>query len=319
MTTLTFAHVTDVHISETADSWGAMGLEAPRILRECFARLNMMDDLDFVLITGDVVDQARPAELALFLDALATLEKPWHFVPGNHDGFLYESNRAAMLPAEIVSAIDPRLAGLNPDANLAYWSRTAARGVQLIGLDSRIATDWGGTISANQLDWLSSALNAHTDSLVILAVHHPLRKLGMHNEREWWDKFITANGAIVERLLDQHPNVKMVISGHHHANHIRIRGGRLHMTTASLTGYPCVYRTVRLELTEDGWYAHIETHTAADDDTLADAREAMMSSKTAFDFDPRGPMAWVGFCVGLPRDLSFDGLLAGDDQLHENQ
>ena len=111
----------------------------------------------------------------------------------------------------------------------------------------------------------------------------------------------------------------MVISGHHHANHMRLRQGRLYMTTAALTGYPCVYRTVRLELTEDGCYAHVETYTAADDDTLADAREAMMSSKVAFDFDSRGPMAWIGFCVGLPRDLTFDGLLAGDDQLHENQ
>ncbi len=319
MTTLTFAHVTDVHISETGDSWGSMGLEAPRILRECFARLNTMDDLDFVLITGDVVDQARPGEVDLFLEALATLEKPWHFVPGNHDGFIYESNRTAMLPAEVVAAIDPRLAELNPDANLAYWSRPVARGVQLIGLDSRIATDWGGTISANQLDWLGSELNAHTDALVILAVHHPLHDLGIHNEREWWNKFIANNGATVERLLDQHPNVKMVISGHHHANHMRVRQGRLTMITAALTGYPCVYRMVRLELTEDGWYAHVETHTAADDDTLANAREAMMSSKTAYDFDTRGPAAWVGFCVGMPRDLSFDGLLGGDDHLHESQ
>jgi hypothetical protein len=30
-------------------------------------------------------------------------------------------------------------------------------------------------------------------------------------------------------------------------------------------------------------------------------------------------MAWVGFCVGLPRDLTFEGLLAGDDELHTSE
>ncbi len=306
---LHFAHVTDPHISESGDSWATLGALGPRLLKDCFARLNQIDDLDFVLITGDVLDQATPLELEWFIDALAALRKPWHFVPGNHDGFYHEANPRAFRPAEAVAVIDPRMASPAPEANQAYWSRPVAPGVQLIGLDSRIATDWAGTISAGQLDWLRRELDAHDSDRVLIALHHPLHYLGPHNEREWFDKFIVSNGPVVERLLDQYPGVVMVIAGHHHANQIALRRGRLHLNTASLTGYPCVYRTVRLTGTPDGLQVHIETHPAADPATVEEALAVLKESEPAQTFEPGSPMAWAEFCAGRDIDWEFDGLL----------
>jgi 3',5'-cyclic AMP phosphodiesterase CpdA len=307
---LHFAHLTDVHISEKGESWGTLGGDASRLLQACCERLNEIDDLDFALITGDVVDGATTAEIESFRKAMSHLDKPWHFIPGNHDGFIDPRHPEALRPSETVSLLDPRLADLEPDANRAYWSRAVAPGVQLIGLDSRMATDWAGVINPAQFDWLGRELDTHRSDLVLIAIHHPLHDLGPHNERTWWDKFTLTNAQVLERLLDQHANIKMVLTGHHHANQIMRRNERLHLSTASLSGYPCSYRAVRIENTADeGWRVTIDTHTIADEETLEQARIKLLESDTAGWFEPGHPEAWVAFCAGTPPDQHFDGVL----------
>ena len=269
------------------------------------------DDLDFVLITGDVMDLASDDELDTFLEILDTLRKPWHFVPGNHDGFIHPDNPLAFEPHQAVARIDPRMAEPQPHANQAFWSRSIGRGIQLIGLDSRLPSDWGGTIRPPQLDWLQREIDRHSadDDLVIIAVHHPLHALGPHNRREPLNNFICDNGAVVERILRLYPSVKMVLSGHHHANQITLRDGRLHIASAGLGPYPCVYRIIQLEDTPDGWHATVDTYPIADDSVQAYAREVAMEANIAQVFEPGNPAAWVAYCVGQPRDLKFKGLI----------
>lgn len=308
-TTFHFAHLTDIHISENGDSWGTIDT-ASVLLNTCIEQLNRIDDLDWVLITGDVMDRATKTELQCVIDALADLKKPWHFVPGNHDGYIDPNHPDAFRPHEAIPLLDPRMAEPTPHAQKAYWSRAAAPGVQLIGLDSRIANHWDGVVEADQVAWLGQELDAHRDDLVIIAVHHPLHNLGPHNEHGVFTNFICSNGEEVERVLDAYPNVKLVVAGHHHANQLARRNGRLHINTAALTGYPCVYRTVRVTKQPGGWHTGIETHTVADDNTLKRAfKAASAGSETAAQFNSDDLTAWPIFCKGRPEDLEFDGLI----------
>src|SRR5574341_1540151 len=312
-TSLHFAHLTDVHLSERGESWSnLLGEQGVQLLRDTFAAINNLDDLDFVLITGDVLDLATPNEVTTFLDALKTLEKPWHFVPGNHDGFIDPNYPESYRPAEAIPLIDPRMEDPTPEANQSYWSRTVAPGVQLIGLDSRIANDWSGIVNPVQLDWLRAELDRYRFETVMVTIHHPTHNLGPHNEREWFDKFILRNGEVVERMMNLFPGVKMVISGHHHANHIDIRNGRMHLCTAALTSYPCQYRTVRLVGQEGEWRARVESHTAASEELLEQARQTLLESSIANKFAPGYPEEWVNFCVGRDMDQLFDGVLEGN-------
>ncbi len=313
-TSLHFAHMTDVHISEKGDSWSTLGGPGAELLRECFAQLNRIDDLDFVLITGDVLDLATQNEVATFVAALNTLEKPWHFIPGNHDGFIDPNFPESYRPAEAIPLIDPRMAEPLPEANQSYWSRTVAPGVQLIGLDSRIPNDWSGIIHPPQMDWLQQELDQYRYDTVLIAIHHPTHNLGPHNEREWFDKFILRNGEVLERLLNQYPAVKMVIAGHHHANQIDLCSGRMHLNTAALTGYPCVYRTVRLVGQEGEWRTRVESHLVGSEEIREQARQAMLDSSSANRFAPGYPEEWVNFCVGREIDQFFDGVLEGDSE-----
>jgi Icc protein len=308
-TTLHFAQLTDIHLTEAPNTWGTLGTESGNLLRQGIADLNKMADLDFVLITGDAIDAATSAEIALFRDIVEGLEKPWYFVPGNHDGY-NDPDSPGTLPAhEVVPRIDPRLAEPVPYVQKAYWSRTVKPGVQLIGLDSRMDDTFNGMVDANQLAWLERELDAHRDKLVLIAVHHPLRNLNPINKREWWSNFICDNGGQVEELLDRCPNVRVVLSGHHHANQIRQRNGRLHVSTGALSGYPCAYRTVRLTRQDAGWRAQIETRSPASDGVVKKAYDLLVGADVARWFNPDDPARWADFCAGEPDDRSFDGLL----------
>lgn len=307
---LTFAQLTDIHISQSAESWASLGPLAETLFARAIDELNAMPGLDFVLITGDVLDGATPAELARFRELIACLEKPWHFIPGNHDGYYDPLEPQALPPHEAVAGIDPRLADPPPVAQQARWSRTVAEGVQLIGLDSRMADDWNGVVGPEQLDWLRAELAAHRDELVVVAVHHPLHELTQLDALPLWSNFICDNGAEVEALLGAFPAVKMVLAGHHHVSQIRMREGILHVYTAALSSYPCVYRLVTLNEAEGGWQARIETRSPADAAQRALALEHMMASEMARRFDAGDRMAWPRFAAGEAEDRAFEGPLA---------
>jgi 3',5'-cyclic AMP phosphodiesterase CpdA len=310
-TSIFFAHITDVHVSERAQPFSTVSTLAPQLLAEAVQMINGMPDLDFVMITGDVIDTASRSEVEKYNAIISNLDKPWHFIPGNHDGFVDLKFPGAFLPDEAVVLIDPRMAEPTPYAQHSAWSRAVADGIQLIGLDSRLAEDWSGIVSEEQLGWLRAELDQHVDDLVILAVHHPLHALGEHNFRGRFTKFICTNGAEVEALLDSYPNVKLVLSGHHHANHLSLANGqgRLHICTTALSGYQCIFRTIRLTQSNAGWHAHVQTHSTARPEDLQHAYEVAMADSMAREYNPENPAAWVDFCAGRPEDLNFDGLL----------
>ncbi|MBN1430590.1 MAG: metallophosphoesterase [Anaerolineae bacterium] len=310
---LYFAHVTDIHISERESQGDPSASLAACLMRECITHLNALPDLDFVLITGDVMDVAGVAERDAFLEILDTLRKPWHFVPGNHDGFIDPFHPNALKPHEAVARIDPRLADPVPAAQKACWSRSVSPGVQLIALDTRIADDWAGEVEPAQLDWLREQIEAHQDAVIIIATHHPLHQLGPHNNRGRLHKFICSNGAEVEAVLDQYPNVKLVISGHHHTNHLSLvnndNGQRLRVVTSALGDYSCSHRAIRLEKREAGWRVCIQTHQTDDVDMLQTMRRRAATTGIAREFDPNNLAAWATFCEGRPHDLNYDGYL----------
>jgi Icc protein len=309
-TTLYFAQLTDIHLTKAPRTWGTLGTESADLLRQTIADLNQVDDLDFVLITGDATDTATLEEIDLYNEIIKGLEKPWHFVAGNHDGY-NTTKREETLPAqEAVPLIDPRLATPVPYVQKAYWSRSVKPSVQLIGLDSRMDDTFNGMVDADQLAWLEGELDAHRDDLMLIAIHHPLHNLNPINRREWWGNFICDDGKEVEAVLNRYPNARMVLTGHHHANQIRLRGGRLHVATSALNGYPCIYRMVRLTRQDDGWRVQVESRTPASDDVMKKAYDLLVESGIARRFAPVRPVRWVDFCAGGPEAQSFDGILS---------
>ena len=86
MTThLHFAQISDIHFSSLGDHHDMLSASAPEFLTKIVTQLNQTQDLDFVLITGDLFDTASRQELDDFQAVICTLQKTYYIIPGNHD------------------------------------------------------------------------------------------------------------------------------------------------------------------------------------------------------------------------------------------
>ena len=73
-----FAFVSDTHI-------GSPNGAAEEDLRRTVRDINAIDDVAFVVLTGDITELGTNDELAAAKKILDGLDVPWHIIPGNHD------------------------------------------------------------------------------------------------------------------------------------------------------------------------------------------------------------------------------------------
>ncbi|MBE9600086.1 PQQ-binding-like beta-propeller repeat protein [Pedobacter sp. MC2016-24] len=74
--TFKYAFVTDTHVgTDTGEE----------DLRRTVNDINQQNDLDFILVTGDVTEMGTKLEIKLAREVLGGLKKPWYVIPGNHD------------------------------------------------------------------------------------------------------------------------------------------------------------------------------------------------------------------------------------------
>lgn len=304
MTTLHFAQISDVHISTLGDQYEMLSGRAADFLAGVVTTLNQLADLDFVLFSGDLFVDATQQEFERFRQVVQALEKPYYVIPGNHDRRSLES-RQGLTRREFARYFNPQLEArpTAPEAQAGYWSLAVSPEVQLIGLDSIRDKDWGGVIDATQIEWLKTELEAHTDKLVILAVHHPFHALAPIDSRPVWSNFVCDNGPEMLALLDQYPQVKVVLTAHHHLTRVDTFGRRLHLACPAVSIYPCAYRTLRLSRQGDHtWQIEWQTHPVTDAATVAEARERMVSQWRSLDCEPDFVEAHVQLAWGRPAD-----------------
>jgi 3',5'-cyclic AMP phosphodiesterase CpdA len=303
MTHLHFAQLSDIHFSSLGDHHDMLSGCAGEFLAEAIVQLNQIDDLDFVLISGDLLDTASQEEFDWFQKTITSLQKPCYIIPGNHDR-RDQTGTEGLTRHQFAQHFNPQFDERpgSPEKQVGYWSISAAPNIQLIGLDSVRDQDWGGIIDETQMAWLENELISNVEKLVIITVHHPLHPLVPIDHNPDWTKFICDNGKEVLELLDQHPHAKIVLTGHHHITKVDQVGQRLHLACPAMVIYPCAYRTFHVDRQEDGaWNFEWATHSITDDQTIAEARQRMLSGwSTVF---PKNVAAnFVDSALGKPED-----------------
>jgi 3',5'-cyclic-AMP phosphodiesterase len=164
---------------------------------------------DAVLISGDLSEHGSPAEYAAVSETVAAIGAPVHVIAGNHD------DRAALraafgLPGE--------------DAGPIQWAADLGP-LRLVGLDTTIPGEDGGALDAERLRWLDAELARVPDQPTLLAMHHPPITTGVAP----WDAIglPAMDRTALGRVLDDHAQVRRVVSGHVHQT-----------ITASIAGRP---------------------------------------------------------------------------------
>lgn len=88
--TFKYAFVTDTHVGTSTGE---------EDLRRTVKDINNQQDLDFIVVTGDVTEMGTGAEIKLAKSILKSLKKPWYVIPGNHDTGWSESGGVDFIEA----------------------------------------------------------------------------------------------------------------------------------------------------------------------------------------------------------------------------
>lgn len=241
-TSLKFIQLSDVHYLENgANTTFKMIGESPRLLNDAIEQINEQKDLDFVMITGDLIDKSLEKELKSVLPYLGKLNYPWYFAFGNHDrcvGGYLDTNLYMKMLREA-----------NPDYkfNLPYYAFTPKKGYRVIVLDDIITTEITsqGYIDQTQYNWLKKELDKSKKDTVLIFMHVPLiEPFASPNHR-------LRNASAVMGLIESYKNPIGVFQGHYHATRVEQRGNVLYVNTPALVSYPNAFRMVTVQNCKD--------------------------------------------------------------------
>ncbi len=187
--------MTDPHVVGPGAELGGR-IDTAAYLRAAVAHVNGLDPQpDLVVVTGDLTDEGTLDQYGNLAELLAPLAAPYVLLPGNHD-----------LPANLAEVL-PQIVGSGWPCGLDVGP------LRLVLLDSSVAGEPSGHIGADQLVWLETEL-AGTTKPTIVAVHHPPHVTGLQHMDAMGLDDADDLGAVIER----HPHVVRVISGHLHRN-----------------------------------------------------------------------------------------------------
>ncbi|MDX8054056.1 phosphodiester glycosidase family protein [Lentzea sp. BCCO 10_0798] len=182
----TFAVMSDAQfVARAPDS--DLVRSARRTLREIRA-----SGAEFVVVNGDLVDEASPEDLALARRVLTEElgDFPWYYVPGNHE---------IMGPGTIE----------NFRREFGVTSRTFDhRGTRFVLLDSSTGTIRGGGFE--QMEMLRNALHTAEGQAVVL-MHHPPRDPTPARTSQLADRL---EASYFERLLSERDKPTAFVGGH---------------------------------------------------------------------------------------------------------
>jgi 3',5'-cyclic-AMP phosphodiesterase len=190
------AQLSDLHLGA---AWEGMD-PLPRLERVIDAVRALPNQVDGVLVSGDVSDDASAKSYERARQALERLRAPVHVLPGNHDdrGRLREE-------------FDLPGAGAEP---INYSVEVGE--LRIVVVDSIVPGQDPGALDAERLAWLDAELARDGERPTVLAMHHSPLPTGIPewDEINWEDSRRAREdlGAVVA----QHPQLRAIVAGHLH-------------------------------------------------------------------------------------------------------
>lgn len=214
-------HVTDPHLMRD-ESLEIYDVNTARSLRRVLDQALGSGGarVDAVLVTGDIADDRTAEAYTHFRAQLARFGLPVLCLPGNHD-------RPELM------------ARLLEGDGFRYCARTDLAGWSIVALDSHVPGDPAGRLSPGELARLDVELRETRGRHVAVCLHHPPLPVGS----VWLDGVGLLNAPDLLAVIDAHPHVRVVVSGHVHQAFDATRGPVRYLTTPST----CAQFTPRTE------------------------------------------------------------------------
>ncbi|MEB3359126.1 MAG: 3',5'-cyclic-AMP phosphodiesterase [Synechococcales bacterium] len=204
------AQITDTHLFADPRQT-SKGIPTNESFATVLAHLRQMPRLpDVLLLTGDLSQDETPESYRLLWEAIAPLQIPTYWIPGNHDD-----------PRWMGEILDRPPFSLEKRVKIGNWT--------LLLLDSQVLGAVHGFLSDASLEWLDQQLQVTDTRPALIALHHPPLSVGS----AWMDGISLENQAAFQEILHRHPGVRAVICGHIHQELDEVRQGIRYLATPS--------------------------------------------------------------------------------------
>ena len=155
---------------------------------------------DVVVVSGDVTECGRPEEYAMADEMFRRyLTMPVFVVPGNHDR--RDNFRAGL----------GHMPGVTGHPDFVQYA-VEDYPVRLVMLDSVVPQAGHGLLCPKRMAFLDETLSAQPHKPTMLVLHHPPMLTGSAG----MDGIFLRNTAELGALLERHPQVERILTGHHH-------------------------------------------------------------------------------------------------------
>ncbi len=196
---MSVVQLTDTHI--VGDDSSYFGIDTARYLHDAIAAVNALEPKpEYAVVTGDVANFGTTAEYARFRDIMEALDMPYVVIPGNHDD---RDRLREVLPRHTFREAR--------GASIRFAVEDFS--IRLVGMDANAPRPWPGAyVDRATTDWLDRTLGERPRIPTIVAVHQPPFRTGLH----YLDLLGFVGSRGLRAVVDRHPQVGRVISGHIH-------------------------------------------------------------------------------------------------------
>lgn len=209
-----FIQATDVHLTKDNSQY----------LKNFISDVNdKYSDVNFIVFTGDNINNANPEDLETFLSILKQSKIKTYVVMGNHD--LYKSK--GMSKDYYMHTVKKNLGHYHSSDPNYVFKKGNIVFVAMNGVKEVIPGSCGYYREA-ELTWLDKMLSKYKNKKVVILQHFPLlltetKSHNLYKKDEY------------EKILSKHNNVIGVVSGHYHENRELKDGNIYHIVTKNFS------------------------------------------------------------------------------------
>jgi 3',5'-cyclic AMP phosphodiesterase CpdA len=288
-----FAHITDLHLdTRGVSNWQHREKSIPLFI-DALRQLPWLPKIDFIIFGGDQI-HCGPNDrdsLFVFQQWMRQVGLPYYVLLGNTEvspvAGLSRLGRADYLRAWKGN-------GVGPDKS--SWAFDPVRGVRIIGFDVTVSGRPYGEAGTEGLRWLDGELRANRKKkLIIVVTHQLLLPTAPRDVAPEWSLWMVRDHAAVREVLERYPNVRLVISGHHHASKVESVSGITYAADPAVVTFPCAFRVYTV--TKEG--IHLKNIGLDGRAEVERARALLLSDPYARLYDPDMPRNVLAYSVGL--------------------